>query len=235
MLAYTDKDGPGLRQILAGAHLRFGKCRSKFLIDPHDLTGRFHFGAQQRIHIRKTVKRQNRLLDRNMLRSDFACNSQIFQSASQHDFGGQLRQGSAGSLADKGNRSGGAGVYLQNIKLIIFDGILDIHQSHHVQFGCHGLCRPHNFRTHRRTQTVRRKHTGGIAGMHAGLLDMFHDAADNSGFSIRNRIHINFNRIFQKFIDQHRVFGRRADGQARKIGQIFFVVDDLHGPSAQHI
>ena len=71
--------------------------------------------------------------------------------------------------------------------------------------------------------------------MNAGFFDMLHDAADNGGVSVGNGIHIHFNGIFQKFIDQYRMIWRCGDSQQGKVFEFFGVIDDLHGPSAQNI
>ena len=43
--------------------------------------------------------------------------------------------------------------------------------------------------------------------MHAGLLDVLHDAADDGISAVGDGIHIHFDGIFQKFVDQHRMLG----------------------------
>ena len=43
--------------------------------------------------------------------------------------------------------------------------------------------------THLR-QRVRRQAAGGVARVHAGLLDVFHDAADEDGFAVGQAVHV---------------------------------------------
>ncbi len=71
--------------------------------------------------------------------------------------------------------------------------------------------------------------------MDSGLFDMFHQAADQTGFAVVDRIHVHFNRIVQETIQQY----RRVVGYGHRFfhiaAQALFVGDDFHRPAAQNV
>ena len=84
-------------------------------------------------------------------------------------------------------------------------------------------------------KTERRDRAGRIAGMDARFFDVFHDPHDHdSPFRSAHRIDIDFGRIFEETIDQHRL----PVGDDERLGDIPFelrlVVADLHRPTAEH-
>ncbi len=44
--------------------------------------------------------------------------------------------------------------------------------------------------------------------MNAGFFDVLHDSADDDVFAVGERVDIDFNRVFEKVIDQHRTVVR---------------------------
>ena len=80
--------------------------------------------------------------------------------------------------------------------------------------------------------------------MHAGLLDMLHDAGDEGVLAVGNTIDVDFDRIRQVAVEQerallrHHEFGRPVEvaGETGEITiELMGVVHDLHRPPAQHI
>ena len=71
--------------------------------------------------------------------------------------------------------------------------------------------------------------------MHTGLLDMFHDAADQDVFTIRNGIDIDLDGIIQKTVEQYRRVIRNLHGLAHVACQVILRVHDFHGTSTEHI
>ena len=39
--------------------------------------------------------------------------------------------------------------------------------------------------------------------MNASFFDVLHNAADHNILAIREGVHVDFNRVFQKFVDEH--------------------------------
>ncbi len=104
-IPHTDKYGPFRGQVLTCRELRLGKGPAEVSIYAHDLTSRFHFRAEEDIHVRKAIKRKHGLLDRNVIGLHLTGEPQIFQSPSQHDLGRKFRQLDTRGLAHKGDGS----------------------------------------------------------------------------------------------------------------------------------
>ena len=71
--------------------------------------------------------------------------------------------------------------------------------------------------------------------MHAGLLDMFHDAADNDIGSITDGIDVHLDRIVEKMVKQYRRIIRYLHRFPHVTPQIVLVINDFHGPPAEHV
>jgi hypothetical protein len=67
--------------------------------------------------------------------------------------------------------------------------------------------------------------------MDAGLLDVFHDRADHARLAVGDAIDIDFDRVFQEAIDQHRPVGADLDRALHVAAQIIAVVNQLHRPA----
>ncbi len=71
--------------------------------------------------------------------------------------------------------------------------------------------------------------------MHAGFLDMFHDAGHKHISAVGKSIDIHFDCIAQIAVDQHRAVAR-DDHRFRDIAvELGLIMDDFHRPSAQHV
>ena len=71
--------------------------------------------------------------------------------------------------------------------------------------------------------------------MHAGLLDVFHHAADEDALAIADAIDIDFDRIVQEAVQQHRRLVLYLDRLAHVALQVTLLVHDFHRPPAQHV
>jgi len=58
---------------------------------------------------------------------------EVAQLLAQHDLGGQTGHGDVAHLGNQGYGAGGPGVGLQDVDHVISDGVLNIHQAHHVK------------------------------------------------------------------------------------------------------
>ena len=71
--------------------------------------------------------------------------------------------------------------------------------------------------------------------MDAGFLDVLHDAADDDVFTIRERVNVHFDGIFQKLVDQDRTVVRVLDCLLHVLRDGIFVEGDDHGASAENV
>ena len=128
----------------------------------------------------------------------------IRQFFARHHPRSDLGDGRSGRLGDKGHRTASAGIDLDDVDVLVLDGVLNIHQPDHVEAFCQQSSLAFDFRDHRLGQRVGRQGTGAVARMDARFLDMFHNARDEDFFTIANRIHVNFDRVFQKMVYKNR-------------------------------
>ena len=71
--------------------------------------------------------------------------------------------------------------------------------------------------------------------MNTGLFDVLHDAADDHVFSIRERVHVYLDCVFEEVIDQNWPILRVLDCLPHVADDSFLVVGNHHGASAEHI
>ena len=123
----------------------------------------------------------------------------------------------ADGLGDKGHGAAGAGIDLQHIDLVALDGVLHIHQAPDIQRHRHGDGLALDLGDDVGLDSV----CGGseqalVAGMHAGFLDMLHDAGDEDiAVVVADRIHIHFGGAVEEAVDQHRIVAGDAEQFAR--------------------
>ena len=91
--------------------------------------------------------------------------------------------------------------------MFVLHGELDVHQADDLQLAREVLRGADDFRFDRIAQRKRWDHTGRVARVDAGLLDVFHDRADDRGFAVADAIDIDFRRVVEEAVDQHRALG----------------------------
>ena len=85
-----------------------------------------------------------------------------------------------------------------------------------------------------------------VAGVHAGLLDVLHDPADDDlAGGVADGVDVDLGGVLEEAVDEHRALGRQAAlacrgepkpaSSAMAAAQAVVVVDDLHGPAAEHV
>ena len=62
---------------------------------------------------------------------------------------------------------------------------------------------------------------------------MFHHTTDQCCFTVGDGVDIDFDRVFEELVDQHRMIGRDVDRLDHELDQLGIVVADLHAASAQ--
>ena len=71
--------------------------------------------------------------------------------------------------------------------------------------------------------------------MDAGFFDVLHDAADDDVFAVGERVHVNFDGVFEEVVDEDGAVLGIFDGLFHVADDGFFVVGDDHGASAEHV
>ena len=84
-------------------------------------------------------------------------------------------------------------------------------------------------------QAVRRQRATRVARMHAGLLDVLHDAADVDVLAVAERVDVDFDRQVEEAIEQHGAVVRDLHGVRHVRAQVVLREDDFHRATAEHV
>ena len=178
-------------------------------------------------------------------RDEDALVAQLGQRGAGHDPGGHLGQLDAGGLGHERDGPGCPGVGLDHEDLVGLDRVLHVDEAPDVERvrdaagvlldDLDGLGR----------QVGRGQHAGAVARVHAGLLDVLHDPADEDlARRVADGVDVDLGGVLEEAVDEHRALGRQATflAQAAEPGErghggaeAVVVVDDLHGPTAEHV
>ena len=71
--------------------------------------------------------------------------------------------------------------------------------------------------------------------MHPGLLDVLHHAADRHVLAVAHGVHVDLDRVLEELVDEDGMVGRDLHRLGHVPHEVLVVVDDLHGPAAQHV
>ncbi len=71
--------------------------------------------------------------------------------------------------------------------------------------------------------------------MHAGLLDVLHDAAEEQLGAVVERVDVDLDRVVEEAVDQHRPLRRDLGRPADVVLERALVVDDLHAAATQDV
>ena len=159
---HGDEDFAFRRQGIECTDLGFCESDIRVRINAHHLSGGFHFRPQHHVDAREAAPWENGFLHAIVFRSDFPGKAQFRQRFAGHDLCGQLGEGLADGFGDERNGAGGAGIHLNDVKLFVFYGKLDVHQPADVQFACQFLGSPRDFLVHFHGNSHGGNHAGGI-------------------------------------------------------------------------
>ena len=126
-----------------------------------------------------------------------------------HHLGRDVGHRHAGGLGDERHRAAGARIDFQHVQhlpaVFALDGELNVHQSDDAHVPGQRVRGLADFVQDRPGQAVRRNRAGRVAGVDAGLFDVLHDAGDDHLLAVADGIDIDFDGVFQKAVDQHRL------------------------------
>src|SRR5262245_22711581 len=223
------------RQTGVGAHLRLGEGHAETLGHSHHLAGRTHLGPEHGVYAGEFDEREDRLLDEEVVHGQLVGQVEIRERPPGHHARRNLGQRRPGGLRDEGHGARGARIDFEHVDDVVLDGELNVHQPAHFQ----SLGEPPRVPAHRVEvfwlDHVRRQHARRVAGMDAGLLDVLLNARDHALLAVGQRVDVDLEGVFQKAVDQHRLFGRGLDGAFHIAFQALLVVNDHHRAPAQHV
>ena len=141
----------------------------------------------------------------------------------------------ADRLGDERHGPRGARVDLQHEDRVVANGELHVDEADHVERARQRL----GLRAQRLhlalVETVRRQRARSIARVHAGLLDVLHDAADDHALAVAHGVDVDLDRVVQELVDEDRMVGRDLERFADELHEVLVVVHDAHGAAAQHV
>ena len=229
-------------------HLALGEGTAGVRVDTHDLSGRTHLGAEQRVGVGEAAERQHGFLDRHMTgdrvgEQPFV--TKLGQRGTEHHPGGNLCKRHASGLGHERHRARCTRVRLDHIGLVILHCELHVDEANDFEFvsnlggvlleRCNDLG----------GKVWRRNHAGAIARVHTGFFDVFHNGTDQEvAVAIANGVDIDLGGVFEKAVDKHGTFSRKATlaTQRTKLGKFVHcsteasvVVDNLHAAAAKYV
>src|SRR5690606_27695854 len=77
--------------------------------------------------------------------------------------------------------------------------------------------------------------TGGVTGVHAGLLDVLHDRADHHLLAVAHGIHVHLDGAVEEVVEQHRAVIGHLHRLAHVALEFFFLVDNFHCPTTEYV
>src|SRR5579859_4849816 len=241
------------RKLLSRSQLRLGKGFAEVIGDAHDLPGGFHLRAEHRIYAGELATGKHgrlHVVAASGVEIGAALDEvrqELAQLPSGHEAGGDLCHRNTRRLRNVRHSTGGARIYFEHIDFSALASIartaavparnseLDVHQAHHFQrVGELKGVLAHAFE--QRLRNIHRgQHAGRIAGVNAGLFDVLHNPADHDVFAVGERVHVDFDGIFEEVIDQHRSVVRVFDGFLHVAHDRLLVISDDHRSAPEHV
>src|SRR5579872_138212 len=225
------------RQLQPGADLALGKGTAKVSVETHDFAGRTHFGTENSVDAWKPRKRHHGLFDGNMRRERRRQRKRLQQFSGHHTRGNRSDRQPDGFGYER-HGSAGARIDLEDVNVFALNRKLHVHQAANFQsFGERDRL-AFDFFDRRWLQRMGRNCAGGVAGVHAGFLDVLHDARDEHVLgAIADRIDVDLDGVMQKAVDQDRIVA----GNAKEFAgldlrnQMRFIGTHHHAASTQYV
>ena len=233
-VAHAHENFPGAGNSRSRGDLAFQIRERRAAVQPHDFAGGLHFRGKQDVDAGKAREREHGFLDRRVPGGNFFREAELAQRRSRHHARGELRQRNAGRLRNEGNGARRARIRLKHENFSVPDGELNVHQPAHAQRGREPERVRANLRLDRLGKRRRGNHAGGISGMNARVFDVFHDAADDRRFAVGDAVDVDFRRVPEIAVDQHRTAFGNFDGVFHVGAQRGLVMHDDHRAPAEH-
>ena len=170
-----------------------------------------------------------------MVDLDLSLDAEVRQRTSGHHAGRDFGPGDPHGLADEGHGSGRAGIDLQNVDVVALERVLNVKEPDDIEFAreCAGvLADPGDDLV---VERVGRDRARAVPGMHARLLDVLHDARDDTPLPVRDPVHVHFDRVFEELVHEDRAIRSGRHRTGHETLQTGLVVYDAHGPAAEHV
>ncbi len=160
---------------------------------------------------------------------------QLVHSFVHHHLGGYPGHRYVAHFGYQRHRPGSTGIGLQHIDHIVADGILHIHQAHHMQLLSYLAGVLLNGLQMLAGDAHWRNDASRIAGMNARLLDMLHHCGHKGLFAVGEGICLRLQSILEESVDENGPLWGDVHCRGNVPLQHLLVVYHLHPPSAQDV
>ncbi len=232
-IVHRDQHAAAGRQMGSGRQLRLGKRMGKMSRVPHHLAGAAHLRTEPRICPWQFIERQHRLLHKKAIHLRRFGKAQFRQRLARLHLRGNFCHRHAGRLAHKGHGAAGAGIHLNHVHHVVFDGVLDVHQAAHAQRFAQLFSVIADDAQVVEADFVRRQHAGAVAGMDASFFDVLHNPGNDHAFAVGDSVYIHLKGVFDELVNQHRIPWRNQRRLLQKMQQRLIVVGNGHGAPAE--
>mmetsp|Transcript_14341 Transcript_14341/g.41815 ORF Transcript_14341/g.41815 Transcript_14341/m.41815 type:complete len:397 (-) Transcript_14341:2015-3205(-) len=237
LVCHRDEYLARLRQAQARRDRGLGVRAREGRVDAHDLAGRTHLGAEERVAAGELVERDDDLLDRHVVgRQRLLGEADLGQRLARHDERRILRDWVADRLGHKRHGARRARVGLNDVRDVVLHRKLDVDEPHdaelrrnhlgpladlHADLGADGLC----------GDAARR-----VARVDAGLLNVLHHAGNHAvAVLVAQRVHVQLHRAVEVLVDEHWLVLVHLDGKRDVPLEVGLVVHNLHRAATEHV
>ena len=242
-VAHREEAQPRRRQLRGRGKLTLTKRFAEVAADAHHFARGAHFRPENRVDPHELRKWEDRFLDGEVLRrllELFNRQTLIGDLVAHHAAHGDLGELVARCFGNKRHGTRSAGIHFQHVHhrffgVGILNGKLHVHEANHFERLGKFAGFAANFRNERRRETIGRQRAGRIAGVHAGLFNMFHDAGNSYDVSVADRINVHFNRIVEEPVEEHRFFRAYLHSLAHVFDEALGRMHDFHRTAAENV
>ncbi len=146
---------------------------------------------------REAIEGQHGLFDADVL-GDAAHRAEVGEPLAEDDARGQLRHGHPGGLAHERHRARAARIHLEDVQLVVLVGELHVDETPHAETKGEQLRLLAHLLERTLPERDRGDDAGGVAGVHAGLLDVLHHGADVDILAVGDGVHVHLDGILEE-------------------------------------
>ena len=209
------KIAPSSRKHVVGRELRLRERHAEGVVEAHHLARRAHLGAEDRIELGKLLNGNTASFTDDVGREDLLGESMSASVSPGITRAASARERHAGRLRHERHRAARARIHLEHVDHAVLDRVLHVDQPDDAERLRERACAPRISSTCASPMQVGRQHARGIAGVHAGVLDVLHDPADDHAVAVGERVHVGLERVLEEAVDEHGVVSATRARRAR--------------------
>ena len=128
----ADKHSAFGREERTGCFLALVVSEGVVVGEAEDFTGRAHFGAENRVHLRELVEREHSFLGAVVVEL-LVLELQVFELFAEHQARSEAGHLRVTNLGDQRHGTGSTRVSFEDKHLAVFDSVLHVHEAAHVE------------------------------------------------------------------------------------------------------